>query len=655
MSLFFADRAIFNEIAFIINKQDRIGLVGKNGAGKSTMLKALAGIQKIDSGNISYPSDITIGYLPQDMDFESGRTVLDETKTVFSEIHKIQHAIEDINHQLAVREDYESDDYLSLLDQLSDLNERLNLHDVDNMDSSTEKILLGLGFTRKDFERKTEEFSGGWRMRIELAKILLKQADLLLLDEPTNHLDIESIQWLEGFLSNYPGAIVLISHDRAFLDNLTKRTIEISLGKIYDYAAPYTKYLELRKERREQEIAAYENQQKQIKETEEFIDRFRAKATKAVQVQSRIKQLNRLERIEIDIEDNSAMRFHFPPAPRSGKVVIEAEDLAKSYGEKQVFSHVDFMVERGEKIAFVGKNGEGKSTMSRLLTHSEKPSNGKVKIGHQVQIGYYAQNQADVLDKNKTVFETIDDAAKGEARTKVRTLLGSFLFSGDEVDKYVKVLSGGERARLAMCKLLLEPINLLILDEPTNHLDIRSKDILKEALKDYDGSLIVISHDRDFLQGLTSKVFEFGGGKVKEHIGDIYDFLKNKKVESFREWEKPTSLKAGNKDKAAQKNGEKSEDKSSENIFQIRKELKKECKQFKNKIANLEKEISSLEEKVDEIQNLLKDPNAYTDPKNQTLIKDWEENSKKLELKMMEWEKAAADLEEKEQELAKLD
>lgn len=655
MSLFFADRAIFNEIAFIINKQDRIGLVGKNGAGKSTMLKALAGIQKIDSGNISYPSDITIGYLPQDMDFESGRTVLDETKTVFSEIHKIQHAIEDINHQLAVREDYESDDYLSLLDQLSDLNERLNLHDVDNMDSSTEKILLGLGFTRKDFERKTEEFSGGWRMRIELAKILLKQADLLLLDEPTNHLDIESIQWLEGFLSNYPGAIVLISHDRAFLDNLTKRTIEISLGKIYDYAAPYTKYLELRKERREQEIAAYENQQKQIKETEEFIDRFRAKATKAVQVQSRIKQLNRLERIEIDIEDNSAMRFHFPPAPRSGKVVIEAEDLAKSYGEKQVFSHVDFMVERGEKIAFVGKNGEGKSTMSRLLTHSEKPSNGKVKIGHQVQIGYYAQNQADVLDKNKTVFETIDDAAKGEARTKVRTLLGSFLFSGDEVDKYVKVLSGGERARLAMCKLLLEPINLLILDEPTNHLDIRSKDILKEALKDYDGSLIVISHDRDFLQGLTSKVFEFGGGKVKEHIGDIYDFLKNKKVESFREWEKPTSLKAGNKDKAAQKNGEKSEDKSSENIFQIRKELKKECKQFKNKIANLEKEISSLEEKVDEIQNLLKDPNAYIDPKNQTLIKDWEENSKKLELKMMEWEKAAADLEEKEQELAKLD
>ena len=468
VSLFFADRAIFNEIAFIINKQDRIGLVGKNGAGKSTMLKALAGLQKIDSGNISYPSDLTIGYLPQDMDFESGRTVLDETKTVFEEIHKIQHSIEDINHQLAVREDYESDDYLSLLDKLSDLNERLNLHDVDNMDSSTEKILLGLGFTRKDFERKTEEFSGGWRMRIELAKILLKQADLLLLDEPTNHLDIESIQWLEGFLVTYPGAIVLISHDRAFLDNLTKRTIEISLGRIYDYAAPYTKYLYLRKERREQELAAYENQQKQIKETEDFIDRFRAKATKAVQVQSRIKQLNRLERIEIDVEDNSAMRFHFPPAPRSGKVVIEAENLAKSYGEKKVFSHVDFMVERGEKIAFVGKNGEGKSTMSRLLIQRENPTNGSVKPGHQVHIGYYAQNQADVLDKEKTVFETIDDAARGEARTKVRTLLGSFLFSGDEVDKYVKVLSGGERARLAMCKLLLEPINLLILDEPTN-------------------------------------------------------------------------------------------------------------------------------------------------------------------------------------------
>lgn len=646
VSLFFADRPLFNDINFIINKQDRIGLVGKNGAGKSTLLKALAGIQKIDKGNISYPSELTLGYLPQDMDFASGKTVIEETKTVFKKTQGILAKIDHINHQLAVREDYQSDDYLSLLDSLSELNEQLNIYNADSMEASTEKILLGLGFMREDFDRQTDEFSGGWRMRIELAKILLERADLLLLDEPTNHLDIESIQWLENFLKTYSGAVVLISHDRAFLDNLTKRTIEISMGRIYDYAAPYTKYLELRKERREQEIAAYENQQKQIKQTEDFIDRFRAKATKAVQVQSRIKQLNRLERIEIDVEDNSAMRFHFPPAPRSGKVVVEAHEVSKSYGDTHVFSHVNYQIERGEKVAFVGKNGEGKSTMSRLMT-KEKPDKGEIKIGHQVKIGYYAQNQADVLNKSKTVFETIDEAARGEMRTKVRSLLGSFLFSGEDVDKQVKVLSGGERARLAMCKLLLEPINLLILDEPTNHLDIRSKDILKEALKDFDGSLIIISHDRDFLQGLTTKVFEFSNGRVKEHIGDIYDFLKSKEVENFRDWESEKKPKVENTSPRIKNNNE--------NLFQLRKDLKKDIRMLRNQVNSLEKEIAKIEAEQQKQQELLKDPAMYTASSNQSLIKEWENSTKSLQEKMSNWEKALQKLENKEGQLSELD
>ena len=647
VSLHFADRAIFNDITFIVNKLDRIGLVGRNGAGKSTMLKSLAGIQAIDSGSISFPNGLTIGYLPQDMDFVSGRTVWKETETAFGKTLSLQERIDEINHELAVREDYESDSYLSLLDELAELNEKLNLIGAETMEAEIEKILLGLGFNRSDFERQTDEFSGGWRMRIELAKILLQKADLLLLDEPTNHLDIESIQWLEIFLKTYPGAIVLISHDRAFLDNLTNRTIEISMGKIYDYQAPYTKYLELRKERREQEIAAYENQQKQIKQTEEFIERFRAKATKAVQVQSRIKALDRMDKIEIEEEDTSAMRFSFPPAPHSGKVTLKVEDVAKNYDEKKVFAGVNFMIERGEKVSFVGKNGEGKSTMSRLIVGKEKATSGNIEHGYQVKVGYFAQNQAEILDPEKTVFETIDEAATGEIRKKVRTLLGSFLFSGDEVDKKVKVLSGGERARLAMCKLLLEPVNLLILDEPTNHLDIRSKEILKDALLRYDGTLIVISHDRDFLNGLTDKIYEFTQGKVKEHLSGINEFLRKKQADDVRTWEaSPKGNSASNKSHVKEK-----AESAHQVSYEEQKQLKKDAKKAKNKVSRLEGEISRLEKELEKYNELLKAPDAYTNPENKSVIEDWQNVNKQLEKAMQDWENAQLEAEEMEQKL----
>lgn len=646
VSLFFADRAIFNEINFIINKQDRIGLVGKNGAGKSTMLKALAGLQKLDSGSISLPNDLTVGYLPQDMDFISGRTVWAETETTFSETLSIQKKIEEINNQLAIREDYESDSYLKMLDDLTDLNEKLSLLGFDTMEAEIEKILLGLGFLKSDFQRQTDEFSGGWRMRIELAKILLKQSDLLLLDEPTNHLDIESIQWLEQFLQNYPGAVVLISHDRAFLDNLTNRTVEISIGRIYDYSAPYTQYLELRKERREQELAAYTNQQKQIKQTEEFIDRFRAKATKAVQVQSRIKALNRLERIEIDVEDTSAMRFSFPPAPHSGKVSLKASEVTKFYGEKEIFSDVNLTIERGEKVAFVGKNGEGKSTFSRLIT-GEELTDGNVELSFQIQIGYYAQNQAEILDKEKTVFEVIDEVAKGDVRTKIRSLLGSFLFGGEDVDKKVKVLSGGERARLALCKLMLEPINLLILDEPTNHLDIKSKDILKDALLRYDGSLIIISHDRDFLKGVTDKLYEFTNKNVKEHLGGIEVFLRNKSVDDFKEWEQEKVKKSDSSNKKKPEN-------NNVNTYQLKKDLKKEIRTIQNKVNSAEKKIAEFENKIESFNEKLKEPDAYTKPENKDLISEWQKTNELLQLKMQEWESASFDLEVKKEELENL-
>lgn len=648
ITLSFADRFLFNNVSFIINKQERIGLVGKNGAGKSTMLKILAGVQTADSGNISTPSDFSLGYLPQDMEFEEGRTVWEEAATVFDQLARTQAKIDDINHQLVTREDYESDSYMQLLDDLTHLNEELVHLDASNMDASIEQLLLGLGFKRNDFTRQTSEFSGGWRMRIELAKILLTNANLLLLDEPTNHLDIESIQWLEDFLKTYEGAIVLISHDRAFLDNVTNRTIEISIGKVYDYKAAYTKYMQLRQERREQEIAAFNNQQKQIKDTEDFIDRFRSKATKAVQVQSRIKQLDKIERIEIDVEDTSAMRFHFPPAPRSGKVALDVKDAGKAYDSKQIFNHADISVVRGEKVAFVGKNGEGKSTMVKLIVGLENYT-GSIEVGHNVSLGYYAQNQSETLDGNKTLFETIDEVATGDMRTKVRSLLGSFLFSGEDVDKKVKVLSGGERARLAFCKLLLKPINLLVLDEPTNHLDLRSKEILKDALKSYDGAMIVISHDRDFLEGLTEKVYEFKDGKVNQHIGDVYEFLRTRKVASFKEIEKGTDKpapKAEAKPKEAQMN--------SQNLFELKKELKKECKSLKNSVQNAEKQIALCEGIAEKLNENLQNPSFYKDKDYDKVLKQWQDNNATLEETMGKWEVALEQLEMKTAELEKL-
>ncbi len=648
ITLSFADRFLFNNVSFIINKQERIGLVGKNGAGKSTMLKILAGIQPADSGNISTPSDFSLGYLPQDMEFEEGRTVWEEAATVFDQLARTQAKIDDINHQLVTREDYESDSYMQLLDDLTHLNEELVHLDASNMDASIEQLLLGLGFKRNDFTRQTSEFSGGWRMRIELAKILLTNANLLLLDEPTNHLDIESIQWLEDFLKTYEGAIVLISHDRAFLDNVTNRTIEISIGKVYDYKAAYTKYMQLRQERREQEIAAFNNQQKQIKDTEDFIDRFRSKATKAVQVQSRIKHLDKIERIEIDVEDTSAMRFHFPPAPRSGKVALDVKDAGKAYDSKQIFNHADISVVRGEKVAFVGKNGEGKSTMVKLIVGLENYT-GSIEVGHNVSLGYYAQNQSETLDGNKTLFETIDEVATGDMRTKVRSLLGSFLFSGEDVDKKVKVLSGGERARLAFCKLLLKPINLLVLDEPTNHLDLRSKEILKDALKSYDGAMIVISHDRDFLEGLTEKVYEFKDGKVNQHIGDVYEFLRTRKVASFKEIEKGTDKpapKAEAKPKEAQMN--------SQNLFELKKELKKECKSLKNSVQNAEKQIALCEGIAEKLNENLQNPSFYKDKDYDKVLKQWQDNNATLEETMGKWEVALEQLEIKSAELEKL-
>ena len=537
LSVEFSGTSLFDAVSFLVNDKDKIALVGKNGAGKSTLLKILAGLQQPSKGNISISKDLTIGYLPQTMIHKNDTTVVQEVEKAFDEVKKIEQLIASISQELSDRTDYESTEYASLIERLTAANEHLQIMNGGNFLAEIEKILLGLGFLRSDFNRQCSEFSGGWRMRIELAKILLKRPDVLLLDEPTNHLDIESIQWLETFLSQHCGAVILVSHDRAFLDAVTKRTIEISLGKIYDYNASYSKYVQLRKERREQQIRAYENQQKMIQDTEDFIERFRYKATKSVQVQSRIKQLNKLERIEIDLEDNSQLRLKFPPASRSGNFPITIESLAKSYGEHLVISNVNISIKRGEKVAFVGKNGEGKSTLVKCIMQ-QLDYLGTLNIGHNVKIGYFAQNQASLLDEEKTVFDTIDHVAVGDVRSKIRDILGAFMFGGEASDKKVKVLSGGERSRLAMIRLLLEPVNLLILDEPTNHLDMRSKDVLKDALCAFDGTAIIVSHDREFLDGLVDKVYEFGGGKVREHLGGIYDFLQNKKIESLQELEK---------------------------------------------------------------------------------------------------------------------
>ncbi|MCE1198719.1 MAG: ATP-binding cassette domain-containing protein [Marinilabiliales bacterium] len=533
----FGGTTLFSDVSFVINDKERIALMGKNGAGKSTLLKVIAGAKNATRGKVSAPKDAVIAYLPQHLLTEDDRTVFEEAARAFSRLHEMEQEINRLNETLSVRTDYESDEYAAIIERVSTLSEQFYSVEEINYDAEIEKILLGLGFLRSDFGRPTSEFSGGWRMRIELAKILLQKPDLILLDEPTNHMDIESVQWLEEFLINSPGAVMVISHDRAFVDNITTRTIEVTMGRIYDYKVNYSKYLELRKERREQQQKAFDEQQKMIAETNEFIERFKGTYSKTLQVQSRVKMLEKLALVEVDEVDTSALKLRFPPSPRSGNYPLIVEELSKSYDDHVVFSNVGFSLERGEKVAFVGKNGEGKSTLVKAIM-KEIPFSGKLTLGHNTHIGYFAQNQASMLDEELTVFQTIDDVAVGEIRTKIKDMLGAFLFSGDEIQKKVKVLSGGERTRLAMVKLLLEPVNLLILDEPTNHLDMRTKDILKNALIDYDGTLIVVSHDRDFLDGLVGKVFEFGNKRVKEHIGDIYSFLKNKKLENLKELER---------------------------------------------------------------------------------------------------------------------
>src|SRR5690554_6784733 len=530
----FGGFTLLDKISFVLNKNERVALTGKNGAGKSTLLKIMAGIQQATSGNVSKPKDITIGYQPQQMKLDDSRTVMEEASLAFEHLQKMEKELNQLHNEMAERTDYESDAYHKIIEKATDLQELLQISDIHNFEAKVEKTLMGLGFSRNDFTRPTREFSGGWRMRIELAKILLQSPEVLLLDEPTNHLDIESIQWLENFLLNEANAVMLVSHDRAFLDAVTNRTIEVLLGDIHDYKVNYSKYVDLRKERREQQIKAFENQQKQIKDTEDFIERFRYKPTKSNQVQSRIKQLEKIERIEVDEIDSSRLNLKFPPAPRSGSYPVVMEDLSKSYGDHTVIKDVNLTIERGEKIAFVGKNGEGKSTLVKCIM-SEIDYGGKLELGHNVSIGYFAQNQAQLLDEDMTVFETIDYVAVGDIRTKIRDILGAFMFGGEASEKKVKVLSGGERSRLAMIRLLLEPVNLLILDEPTNHLDLASKDVLKKAIRTFDGTAIIVSHDRDFLDGLVNKVYEFGGGRVTEDIGGIYDYLSKKRLENLQQ------------------------------------------------------------------------------------------------------------------------
>lgn len=628
----FSSKPLFSGISFLINPKDKIALVGKNGAGKSTLLKLLAGLQQPTSGTISIPSGLTIGYLPQHMIHDEGTTVMQEAQKAFKKVNDLQEHINQLANELAERTDYESEGYQRLIEQMAHENELLQVLGGGNFAGELEKTLIGLGFLRSDFDRQCSEFSGGWRMRIELAKILLQRPELFLLDEPTNHLDIESIQWLENFLKNYSGAVVLVSHDRAFIDNVTNRTIEISLGKIYDYNVNYSKYVELRKERREQQIRAYENQQKMIADTEEFIERFRYKATKAVQVQSRIKQLEKVERIEIDLEDTSRLHLKFPPAPRSGDFPIIIENLRKAYGDHLVFDHVEFTIKRGEKVAFVGKNGEGKSTLVKCIMGELTDYTGTLKIGHNVKIGYFAQNQASLLDENKTVFETIDYVAVGDIRTKIRDILGAFMFGGEASEKKVKVLSGGERSRLAMIRLLLKPVNLLILDEPTNHLDMQSKDVLKEAIRAFDGTVILVSHDREFLDGLVSKVYEFGNQRVKEHLGGIYDFLREKNITQLNELELTRQ----------EKKKEEKADSQNKLSYEARKELSRQLRKQERLVEEAEQTVTRLETELAEIEQKLSQPEA---PSTE-LLDSYQNKKHLLEQKMYEWEILSEQLEQ---------
>ena len=626
---------LFSDVSFVINKKDRIALVGKNGAGKSTLLKILAGMQLPTAGNVSVPRDVSVGYLPQVMNLSDSGTVMEEAESAFEHIADLKNEIDRLNNLLAERTDYESDEYKQLIERFVRESERYDMMGGANYKSEIEKTLLGLGFMRSDFDRPTSEFSGGWRMRIELAKLLLRRPDVLLLDEPTNHLDIESIQWLESFLSTRANAVMVVSHDRAFINNVTTRTIEISCGKIYDYKVPYDEFVRLRKERREQQLRAYENQQKMIQDTEAFIERFRYKATKAVQVQSRIKQLEKIERIEVDEEDNSMLRLKFPPAPRSGNFPLIAEDLAKSYGDHIVFSHVDMTIRRGEKVAFVGKNGEGKSTLVKCIMGEIADYTGRLTLGHNVMIGYFAQNQAQLLDENMTVFDTVDSVAQGDIRTKIRDILGAFMFGGETIDKKVKVLSGGERSRLAMIRLLLEPVNLLILDEPTNHLDMRSKDVLKSAIRDFDGTVIVVSHDREFLDGLVSKVYEFGGGKVREHLGGIYDFLQKKKIDSLN----MLGAVAEKKDTPAAQPSAGDTGISGKLSYEMQKEQARKLKKAEKDVENCEKEIETLEGKIAEVEEKMSHPDNASDV---SLFQEHGELKKQLDELVEKWESLSA-------------
>ncbi len=637
ISVRFGNEILLNEISFIVNPKERVGLAGKNGAGKTTILRLFMGLMPPSGGNVVVPKDIRLGYLPQHMDFSDSRNVLEETESAFEEVIQVEKDINRITSELANRTDYESNEYNSLLHELTDKNDRFTILGGQNRNIDIEKTLMGLGFLRSDFTRPTAEFSGGWRMRIELAKILLSKPDALLLDEPTNHLDIESIQWLEDYMKDFQGAVLLISHDLAFLDRVTQRTVEITLGKLSDYKVPYSQFLVLRAERREQQLAAYQNQQKMITDTEKFIERFRYKNTKSVQVQSRIKMLDKLDRIEIDEIDGSKIHIKFPPAPRSGTIVVEAEDLSKSFGSLKVLDKIKLILERGEKIAFIGRNGEGKTTLSRIIMQ-ELEFDGTCKIGHNVKIGYYAQNQADLLDPEKTVLETIDHVAIGDIRTKIRDILGAFLFSGEDVDKKVSVLSGGEKSRLALACMLLQPYNLLLLDEPTNHLDIRSKQVLKDALRYYDGTLIIVSHDRDFLDGLIDKIFEFRNKKIKEYTGDIFEFLKKRRLDNLKDIERKNLISQSKK----------KEEKPTGNKLQYaeKKGLEKKIRKIKTRINKSEEVINDLENKIEELVEILANPEAITgddDP-----FGEYGRLKGLLEKEMQQWEQANEELEKTE-------
>ena len=632
----FGVKPLFSGACFVINDRDRIALVGKNGAGKSTLLKILCGMQKPTEGVVAVPNDTTIGYLPQVMILQDDTTVREEARKAFANVTQLKARVDELNHQLSERTDYESEEYAALVERFTSEHERLLMMGAENCEAELERTLAGLGFTRNDLDRPTSEFSGGWRMRIELAKILLSNPDVLLLDEPTNHLDIESIQWLEQFLSTQAKAVVLVSHDRAFINNVTNRTLEISCGKVIDYKVKYNEYVTLRKERREQQLRAWENQQKEIADIKDFVERFRYKPTKAVQVQSRLKQLEKIVPIEIDEVDNSALHLKFPPCLRSGDYPVICDDVRKDYGQHTVFDHVTLTIKRGEKVAFVGRNGEGKSTLVKCIMN-EIPFTGELKIGHNVQIGYFAQNQAQLLDESLSVFDTIDRVARGEVRLKINDILGAFMFGGEASEKKVKVLSGGERSRLAMIRLLLEPVNLLILDEPTNHLDMPSKDVLKEAIKAFDGTAIIVSHDREFLDGLVSKVYEFGGGKVREHLGGIYDYLKNCEksgVEAFslRTETTPVQPKATDTD-----------DKTSKQSYAERKERQKLITKAEKAVKETERKIEQMEKRLKELDEILSKPENASD---MTIVTEYTSTKKALDEEVEKWEEACMKLEE---------